>query len=177
MRRVLRDQRFVALVKGGDQKGRERVFAGFNTPCCRTCSCARRRRRRDRPPPSLPPRHHYDLAWNPAVLEQRTGRIDRIGIQASASGACQQVGGPSSRSASISRGNLRRRMYEELRLRAQVFEVLTGGEVAATTSRAKTISSRRREMIRVFDSSLAARNGRYLRVHLHVWSDGQRPPQ
>ena len=22
---------------------------------------------------------HYDLAWNPAVLEQRTGRADRIG--------------------------------------------------------------------------------------------------
>ena len=22
---------------------------------------------------------HYDLAWNPAVLEQRTGRVDRLG--------------------------------------------------------------------------------------------------
>ncbi|MGI6416862.1 MAG: helicase-related protein [Thermoguttaceae bacterium] len=22
---------------------------------------------------------HFDLAWNPAVLEQRTGRADRIG--------------------------------------------------------------------------------------------------
>lgn len=22
---------------------------------------------------------HYDLAWNPAVLEQRIGRVDRIG--------------------------------------------------------------------------------------------------
>jgi hypothetical protein len=76
----LRDQRFVALVKGGDQTGRERVFAGFNTPLlpdvlvCTSVGAEGIDLHRHC-------RHvvHYDLAWNPAVLEQRTGRIDRIG--------------------------------------------------------------------------------------------------
>src|SRR5207237_10121677 len=69
----------IQLVKGG-MPDRDRYFLGFNTPyrpeilistsvgqegidLHREC------------------RHviHHDLDWNPAVIEQRTGRVDRIG--------------------------------------------------------------------------------------------------
>jgi hypothetical protein len=76
---------------------------------------------------------HYDLAWNPAVLEQRTGRADRIGSKtfrerdatAGTDKVCLEIGVP------FLAGTYDERMYEELRLRAQTFEVLTGGEFAA----------------------------------------------
>lgn len=133
----LRDQQFVALVKGGGGNmaaTRDRVFSGFNTPLLpevlvstsvgqegidlhRHC------------------RHvvHYDLAWNPAVLEQRTGRADRIGSKtfrerenpAATGKVFLEIGVP------FLAGTYDERMYEELRLRAQTFEVLTGGEFAA----------------------------------------------
>jgi len=67
------------------------------------------------------------------VLEQRTGRADRIGSKTfrerDAAGNSQKVvleiGVP------FLAGTYDERMYEELRLRAQTFEVLTGGEFAA----------------------------------------------
>lgn len=77
----LSDQNFVALITGATKsEERECVFAGFNTPLLpEVLICT-----------SVGQegidlhRHcryviHYDLAWNPAVLEQRTGRADRIG--------------------------------------------------------------------------------------------------
>ncbi|MCX6925233.1 MAG: C-terminal helicase domain-containing protein, partial [Verrucomicrobia bacterium] len=79
----LRDQQFVALVKGGGGNmisTRDRIFNGFNTPllpeiliCTQVGQEGIDLHRHCR--------HvvHYDLAWNPAVLEQRTGRADRIG--------------------------------------------------------------------------------------------------
>lgn len=80
-----RNREVVARITGGsDAKERDRHFVGFNTPLIpevlivtsvgqegidlhREC------------------RHviHHDLPWNPAVLEQRTGRVDRIGSKAS----------------------------------------------------------------------------------------------
>ena len=130
----LRGQSFVKLVMGGDQKSRERVFAGFNTPLlpdvlvCTSVGAEGIDLHRHC-------RHviHYDLAWNPAVLEQRTGRIDRIGsetfreraLPGGADNTFLEVGVP------FLAGTYDERMYEELRLRAQIFEVLTGGEVAA----------------------------------------------
>lgn len=129
----LRNQKFVAIVKGGDQKSRERVFAGFNTPllpevlvCTSVGSEGIDLHRHCR--------HvvHYDLAWNPAVLEQRTGRIDRIGsktfrerkLSSEGRQVFLEVGIP------FLAGTYDERMYEELRQRAQVFEVLTGGDLA-----------------------------------------------
>ena len=38
--------------------------------------------RRHRPPSPLQSRRPLDLTWNPAILEQRTGRVDRIGSRA-----------------------------------------------------------------------------------------------
>ena len=76
---------------------------------------------------------HYDLAWNPAVIEQRTGRVDRIGSKTfrerrlGLAEECQvhlEIGVP------FLAGTYDERMYDELRLRAQTFEVLTGGDFA-----------------------------------------------
>ena len=75
---------------------------------------------------------HYDLAWNPAVMEQRTGRTDRIGCKAlrerkslMSEDIFLEIGVP------FLAGTYDERMYEQLRLRAQTFEVLTGGDMAA----------------------------------------------
>lgn len=133
----LRDQQFVALVKGGGGSmaaTRDRIFSGFNTPLlpevlvCTSVGQEGIDLHRHC-------RHvvHYDLAWNPAVLEQRTGRADRIGSKTfrerentAANGKVfLEIGVP------FLAGTYDERMYEELRLRAQTFEVLTGGEFAA----------------------------------------------
>ena len=130
----LRDQNFVALVVGGgDQRARERIFAGFNTPLlpevliCTSVGAEgidlHRHCRRV---------VHYDLAWNPAVIEQRTGRIDRIASKTfrerdaagPGEGPLLEIGVP------FLAGTYDERMYEELRVRTQTFEVLTGGDVS-----------------------------------------------
>jgi hypothetical protein len=135
----LRDQNFVALVVGGDdQQARERIFAGFNTPLlpeiliCTSVGAEgidlHRHCRRV---------VHYDLAWNPAVLEQRTGRIDRIGSKTfrereaagDSEGPSLEVGVP------FLAGTYDERMFEELRMRAQTFEVLTGGDITSDDNR------------------------------------------
>lgn len=171
----LRDQRFVALVKGGDQKSRERVFAGFNTPLlpevlvCTSVGGEGIDLHRHC-------RHvvHYDLAWNPAVLEQRTGRIDRIGsktfreraLAQGEDGPFLEVGVP------FLAGTYDERMYEELRLRAQVFEVLTGGDVAGddVEGRDGAGGAEGREL----GLKLVPLPGAMideLRVRLHVWTE------
>ena len=131
----LRDQQFVALVKGGgDPATRERIFAGFNTPLlpevliCTSVGQEGIDLHRHC-------RHviHYDLAWNPAVLEQRTGRIDRIGSKTFRERAESGPNGQVMLEIGVPflAGTYDERMYEELRLRAQTFEVLTGGTITA----------------------------------------------
>jgi hypothetical protein len=131
----LRDQQFVALVNGSTKAAtRDRIFSGFNTPLLPevlVCTSVGQEgidlHRHCRKVV------HYDLAWNPAVLEQRTGRADRIGSKtfrerdaaAATSQVFLEIGVP------FLAGTYDERMYEELRLRAQTFEVLTGGEFAA----------------------------------------------
>ena len=130
----LTDQSFVALVKGGDNaETRDRVFNGFNTPLLPevlVCTSVGQEgidlHRHCR---SVV---HYDLAWNPATMEQRTGRADRIGsktfrerdLEQHEHGPYLEIGVP------FLAGTYDERMYEELRLRAQTFEVLTGGDFA-----------------------------------------------
>lgn len=171
-----RDQTAVALVSGNtDSRTRERVFSGFNTPLlpevliCTSVGQEGIDLHRHC-------RHvvHFDLAWNPAVLEQRTGRADRIGSKTFRERALSD--GPISSFLEIGvpylAGTYDERMYEELRLRAQTFEVLTGGDLAADDVEGfddRKKSEGKEEGLRF----VALPDGmvEQLRVSLHVWSD------
>ena len=175
----LRDQQFVALVAGGkEERSRERVFAGFNSPLlpevlvCTSVGQEGIDLHRHC-------RHvvHYDLAWNPAVLEQRTGRADRIGSktfrershdEADGSGPFLEIGVP------FLAGTYDERMYEELRFRAQTFEVLTGGDVAADGENREgrdDVAGAEGSSQHVAMVPLPERILSELRVNLHVWSE------
>ncbi len=175
----LRDQQFVALVSGvhgsKDKKTRERIFSGFNTPLlpeiliCTSVGQEGIDLHRHC-------RHviHFDLAWNPAVMEQRTGRTDRIGSKTfrerdragEESDSFLEIGVP------YLAGTYDERMYEELRLRAQTFEVLTGGDLAADESEGADDQDNAEgeeaglRFVPLPDSMVEA-----LRVNLHVWSE------
>ena len=173
----MRDQQFVALVKGGGGNmaaTRDRVFSGFNTPLlpevlvCTSVGQEGIDLHRHC-------RHvvHYDLAWNPAVLEQRTGRADRIGSKtfrerdatsATTSKVFLEIGVP------FLAGTYDERMYEELRLRAQTFEVLTGGEFAADHADGQDdVSQAQGEELGVVVLPLPPAMIDHLRVKLQVW--------
>src|SRR6185437_11149747 len=121
----------VQLVKG-DTKNRDRYFLGFNTPyrpeilvstsvgqegidLHREC------------------RHviHHDLCWNPATIEQRTGRVDRIGSKVER----ERMGAHEGERPTLEIGvpylaaTYDERMFEELYRRAQLFEVTLGGDM------------------------------------------------
>jgi hypothetical protein len=178
----LLDQQFVALVKGGGGNAittRDRIFNGFNTPllpevliCTQVGQEGIDLHRHCR--------HvvHYDLAWNPAVLEQRTGRADRIGSKtfrerdaaADPKTVCLQIGVP------FIAGTYDERMYEELRLRSQTFEVLTGGDFAADHADGldDTVGAEGKELgLSVL--SLPPQIINDLRVKLHVWTAPEPP--
>ena len=178
----LRDQQFVALVSGvhgsKDRKTRERVFSGFNTPLlpevliCTSVGQEGIDLHRHC-------RHvvHFDLAWNPAVMEQRTGRTDRIGsktfrersLAEGLSDSFLEIGVP------YLAGTYDERMYEELRLRAQTFEVLTGGDLTADDAEGYDDHKKAEgeeaglRFVALPDSMVDA-----MRVHLHVWKDSPR---
>jgi len=175
----LSDQQFVALVSGSkgtrDNERRTRVFSGFNTPllpevlvCTQVGQEGIDLHRHCRHV------YHYDLAWNPAVLEQRTGRADRIGSKTFRERDRAQGGKETFLEIGVPflAGTYDERMYEELRLRAQIFEVLTGGDFAADnaegddtkkkaegTSEGHSLVSLPEEMVND------------LRVNLHVWEN------
>jgi hypothetical protein len=121
----------VQLVKG-DTQNRDRYFLGFNTPyrpeilvstsvgqegidLHREC------------------RHviHHDLCWNPATIEQRTGRVDRIGskVERERMGARTGEGPTLEIAVPYLAATYDERMFEELYRRAQLFEVTLGGEM------------------------------------------------
>ncbi len=175
----LKDGTFVSLVHGEtDQATRERAFAGFNTPLlpevliCTSVGAEGIDLHRHC-------RHviHYDLAWNPAVVEQRTGRVDRIGSKTFRE---RELAGPGEAcflevSVPFLAGTYDERMFEELRLRAQMFEVLTGGEVSADNVEGRDdleAAEGLEEGVRL--AALPARMVEELRVRLHVWEDSVR---
>jgi hypothetical protein len=119
----------VQLVKGG-MKG-DRYFLGFNTPyrpeilvatsvgqegidLHREC------------------RHviHHDLCWSPATIEQRTGRIDRIGSKVERERAWASADKKPTLDVAVPylAATYDERMFEELYKRAQLFEVTMGGD-------------------------------------------------
>lgn len=78
---------------------------------------------------------HYDLGWNPAAVEQRTDRVDRLGSKTererrrAVDGAASvlprlEIGFP------YVAGTYDERMFTVLRARAQFFEACMGGEFA-----------------------------------------------
>jgi hypothetical protein len=142
----------VALVKGDTANDlRSKRFQGFNTPLLpeilicgqiaqegidlhRHCSHV----------------VHYDLAWNPATLEQRTGRVDRIGsrtqrlrqlnaVPAMDKGE-ERTDARLEVNAPYLAGTYDERMFEELRLRAQTLEVLLGGDLAGSSTQSAALS-------------------------------------
>ena len=181
----LRDQSFVALVDGSTKPAqRQRIFSGFNTPLLpEVLICT-----------SVGQegidlhRHcrnvvHYDLAWNPAVLEQRTGRADRIGSKTfrerdvdsnPLNGPFLEVGVP------FLAGTYDERMFEELRLRSQMFEVLTGGDfsVEGNIEGRDDVPEAEGESQGISYVLLPVEMVDDLRVALHVWQNcsGQTTP-
>ena len=65
---------------------------------------------------------HHDLCWNPSTLEQRTGRIDRIGAKAERSGQSIQVYLP------FLSETQDEKMYRVVMDRERWFSVVMGGE-------------------------------------------------
>ncbi len=63
---------------------------------------------------------HHDLDWNPSVLEQRTGRLDRIGALAERAGKNIEVYEP------YLAGTHDEKMYRVVKDRAQWFDVVMG---------------------------------------------------
>lgn len=131
----LGDAQTVALVRGDTALAtRDRLFVGFNTPLLPevlVCTSVgqegidlHRHCRRV---------FHYDLAWNPATIEQRTGRTDRIGSKTFRERDLSPEGEQVFLEVSLPylAATYDERQYEELRKRAQLFEVLTGGDMAA----------------------------------------------
>jgi hypothetical protein len=172
----LRNGTFVSLVSGEtDSATRERAFAGFNSPLlpevliCTSVGAEGIDLHRHC-------RHviHYDLAWNPAVVEQRTGRVDRIGSKTFRERQLARPGTDIFLGVSVPflAGTYDERMFEELRLRAQMFEVLTGGDVSADNVEGRDDMDEaegNEDGVRLV--SLPARIIDDLRVRLHVWED------
>lgn len=135
----------VAKVTGSDGSDRTVVFSGFNTPLLpdilvctavgqegidlhRYCQHV----------------IHYDLGWNPATIEQRTGRTDRIGSKAARERKLELerlklAAVPMTESIlpgldialPYLAATYDERMFDRLRSRAQVFDILTGGDPTA----------------------------------------------
>jgi len=127
----------VVLVTGSSGGDRDAIFSGFNTPLLPdilVCTAVGQ----EGIDLHRHCRHvvHYDLGWNPAAIEQRTGRADRIGSKASRE---RKIAGhlPEDQLPGLDiampylAGTYDERMFERLRTRAQVFDILTGGDPTA----------------------------------------------
>lgn len=170
---------FVSLIKGGggskNLEHRNRIFTGFNTPLlpevliCTSVGQEGIDLHRHC-------RHviHYDLAWNPAVLEQRTGRADRIGSKTFRERELHAEEDKPRLEVSVPflAGTYDERMFEELRIRAQTFEVLTGGDFAADNPEGiDTEKGSEGSEVGIKLVPLPAVMVADLRVNLHVWRE------
>lgn len=125
-----RNQEVVARITGrSDAKERDRHFVGFNTPLVpevlivttvgqegidlhREC------------------RHviHHDLPWNPAMLEQRTGRVDRIGSKASRMAAGDHTQGHLEVVVPYIANTYDEHRFRVVHGRSRLFDVTMGGD-------------------------------------------------
>jgi hypothetical protein len=128
----------VVLVSGSTRE-RDAVFRGFNSPllpeiliCTQVGQEGIDLHRHCR--------HviHYDLGWNPATVERRTGRIDRIGSKtqrerklASEANSTDYVLLGLEVALPYLAATYDERMCDRLYTRAQAFDLLTGGDPSA----------------------------------------------
>ena len=137
----------VSLVTGSSShtEARDSIFTGFNSPLLPdilVCTAVGQ----EGIDLHRHCRHvvHYDLGWNPAILEQRTGRTDRLGSKAIRERNSEiraqwetenQIDESSLPGLDIAIPYLAatydERVFNRLRTRAQVFEILTGGDPSA----------------------------------------------
>ena len=68
---------------------------------------------------------HHDLDWNPSILEQRTGRLDRIGAYAEREGKSIEVYEP------YLAGTHDEKMFRVVKDRAQWFDIVMGRQTSA----------------------------------------------
>jgi superfamily II DNA/RNA helicase len=73
---------------------------------------------------------HHDLCWNPATIEQRTGRVDRIGSKVERERAEVIEGELPALDVAVPylAATYDERMFEEVYRRTQLFEVTMGGD-------------------------------------------------
>jgi len=137
----------VSLVTGStsQSEARDSVFTGFNSPLLPdilVCTAVGQ----EGIDLHRHCRHvvHYDLGWNPAILEQRTGRTDRLGSKAIRE-RNSEIKAQRDNGVHIDESRLPgldiaipylaatydERVFNRLRTRAQVFEILTGGDPSA----------------------------------------------
>ena len=143
LRYALNSQGRAVVLVSGSTRERDAVFRGFNSPLLpeilictqvgqegidlhRHCSHV----------------VHYDLGWNPATIEQRTGRIDRIGSKTQRERKFSNSGASVSNESSLPglevalpylAATYDERMFDRLYTRAQAFDLLTGGDPSADT--------------------------------------------
>lgn len=131
-----RNRDTVARVTGGvANTDRDRFFTGFNTPLVpevliltsvgqegidlhREC------------------RHviHHDLPWNPATLEQRTGRVDRIGSKAERLAGIDEESGVLDVVVPYVANTYDEYRFRRVHARAHLFEVTMGANYAVETA-------------------------------------------
>jgi hypothetical protein len=136
LRYALNVQGKAVVLVSGSTRERDAVFRGFNSPllpeiliCTQVGQEGIDLHRHCR--------HvvHYDLGWNPATIEQRTGRVDRIGskTQRERKLALQDSVAESALpglevALPYLAATYDERMFDRLYTRAQAFDLLTGGD-------------------------------------------------
>ena len=139
LRYALNAQGKAVVLVSGSTRERDSVFRGFNSPllpeiliCTQVGQEGIDLHRHCR--------HvvHYDLGWNPATVEQRTGRVDRIGSKtqrerklASAAQLSENLLSGLEVALPYLAATYDERMFDRLYTRSQAFDLLTGGDPSA----------------------------------------------
>lgn len=79
---------------------------------------------------------HHDLCWNPSTLEQRTGRVDRLGAKA------EQVSQPINVFLPYIAGTQDEKMYRVVRDRERWFQVIMGEQYALEEDATEKMAAR-----------------------------------
>jgi hypothetical protein len=181
----------VQLVKGGMNS--DRYFLGFNTPyrpeILVATSVGQEGIDLHRECRQI---IHHDLCWSPAMIEQRTGRIDRIGSKVERERAGAPTGAKPSLDVAVPylAATYDERMFEELHRRAEFFEVTMGGDLrvdgrVTDEERLRHTRNRKNLGIGTLEEDLGEESEtktidlppgmvEKLRINLSVWSRGER---